>query len=243
MELSQEVFHFGYFLAFCFLLLCVYIGGSEGWRCEEVCDLFHNELVEEPVKTRWMKTMLGPSPDGCHFKGHTIFQHTADLLAGSRQTEIPHCALECTFANPVIWSLKPSPQWGARGGSGVQQLVISVFPPGRWGKAMHFWKLRSRQHCILLPSRESILAASSARPLMSPVYSSCLACPPFNILFSLYIKIQDSNDQIFFSGLDSREVFSGLYDSLRGRKKQAPFFFFFFFYFLGKATQGLNPKS
>ena len=25
MELSQEVFHFGYFLAFCFLLLCVYM--------------------------------------------------------------------------------------------------------------------------------------------------------------------------------------------------------------------------
>lgn len=44
------------------------------WRCEEGCDLFHNELVEEPVKTRCVKTMLGPSPDGCHFKGHTIFQ-------------------------------------------------------------------------------------------------------------------------------------------------------------------------
>ena len=29
-------------------------------------DLFHSELVEEPVKTRWMKMMLGPSPSGCH---------------------------------------------------------------------------------------------------------------------------------------------------------------------------------
>ena len=29
-------------------------------------DLFHSELVEEPVKTRWMKMMPVPSPSGYH---------------------------------------------------------------------------------------------------------------------------------------------------------------------------------
>lgn len=44
-------------------------------RCGEVkrCDLFHSELVEEPVETRWMKMTLGPSPNR-FFKGHTMFQ-------------------------------------------------------------------------------------------------------------------------------------------------------------------------
>lgn len=35
-------------------------------------ELFHSELVEEPVKTRWMKMMLGPSPSGYHQGAHQI---------------------------------------------------------------------------------------------------------------------------------------------------------------------------
>lgn len=38
------------------------------------CDLIHSKLVEDPVKTRWMKMTPGPSPNGVIFKEHTIYQ-------------------------------------------------------------------------------------------------------------------------------------------------------------------------